>query len=1022
MGRCSYCGRRAELAHGTCPAPLASPRPGLPRDLRVPGYRLERVLGGGGFGLVVLAEAEGGAHVALKLALPEAHAALAQLEAEAVALHGIGAPAVPVLLDRGSLEGGGAWLALELIEGETLARRLATAGGPLPAAEFAALAPRMLRALERVHEAGFLHLDFKPENVLLAGDGARLVDLGLARPEGSPARSGGYAGTPEWMAPEQWDGQADVRADIYAAGVVLFEMLTGRVPFFGSRAEVEQAHRALRPPRPSDFARVPAAVEELVLRCLGKKRAGRPRSARALREELEAALRDPTFAAGGAGAGAAAKAEGAAAAADRMLPVVFFRPTRDAGAVLAALRALGGEVAHLSRGRCVAAFPCADEPPRRAVVAAEELVEAGICVRALVDLAAVRVQERPHAPTRLASDRFLRDESYPNDGDPRGALVAQPVADLLPSARWESTSRAGCLRRAAARETGAATVLRLGAGPLVGREELLAELLAGARLTVGGAGPAVVSVIAEAGYGKSHLCATLAERLRAQLSGADVLEMRVREPVAGGEGATLRALTAAALGLDRAADEGLARARCEAELGAGRWPVVASALGLLPPGEASPQGAAAAPGALRSLWMRAAGEALRRRAGRRPLCLLLDDAQFADDAALDALEDAARSDLAAPIWICALGRPAFAAARGSFGARAAVRRTHRLGELDPASAAELCRRLLAPAREVPDREVAQLVELAQRVPLRLIELTRALHRAGLVREQPGGGGVQLAAGALERLPPLPLLDWTAAAELDALPPDLASHLRFVALLGREVSPKEIEGVAAALERVGWRELRLDPGVATARLLSAGALVSTREGTVRFRHALQREAVAASAPAQMRGPVHRAAALYYAARTGLAPAVRAPLLALHLAASGETERAAVLYLRLAEQGRARHEHFEAETAFGRALALLPRQDRACRLAALRGRAGARLRLGRLHDALADFAHARRLACELGDVAARLELLLDEAAAHDCEGDPLRSGARLEEAAALAAQTVLIAAGGGKAEPSGPRRCG
>src|SRR3977135_1983450 len=101
-------------------------------------------------------------------------------------------------------------------------------------------------------------------------------------------------------------------------------MLSGRVPFFGTRAEVEQAHRALRPPRPSDFARVPVAVEELVLRCLGKERTGRPAAARALREELEAALHDRTFAADGAGARAAAPAERAAAAADRILPLVFF--------------------------------------------------------------------------------------------------------------------------------------------------------------------------------------------------------------------------------------------------------------------------------------------------------------------------------------------------------------------------------------------------------------------------------------------------------------------------------------------------------------------------------------------------------------------------------------------------------------------------------------------------------------------------------------------------------------------------
>src|SRR5439155_11629187 len=99
--------------------------------------------------------------------------------------------------------------------------------------------------------------------------------------------------------------------------------------------------------------------------------------------------------------------------------------------------------------------------------------------------------------------------------------------------------------------------------------------------------------------------------------------------------------------------------------------------------------------------MRAAGEVLRARAQRQPICLVLDDAQFADDTALDALEYATLAEGKAPLFICALGRPSFLEARRSFGERAARQGTHHLGPLPPPQAAELCRRLLAPAENVP---------------------------------------------------------------------------------------------------------------------------------------------------------------------------------------------------------------------------------------------------------------------------------------------------------------------------------
>jgi serine/threonine protein kinase len=236
----------------------------------VPGFRVGGLLGHGGFGAVFAAARVGdGATGALKVVRAGVAGARTQLEREAEALRAIGPPAVPALLGQGVLADGSPYLAMELVEGPSLAERLSASGGALPPAELAGAVLAALDALARLHAAGFAHGDLKPENVLLGGQPptARLIDLGLAvrlgAAAGEPATA--LAGSPEYMSPEQCQGlPPDARSDVYAAGALLLELATGRPPFFGPAAEVRHAHVNLRPPRPGTLGAMPPALAEAI--------------------------------------------------------------------------------------------------------------------------------------------------------------------------------------------------------------------------------------------------------------------------------------------------------------------------------------------------------------------------------------------------------------------------------------------------------------------------------------------------------------------------------------------------------------------------------------------------------------------------------------------------------------------------------------------------------------------------------------------------------------------------------------
>ena len=185
------------------------------------------------------------------------------------------------------------FLAMELLQGESLDKRLAR--GPLELADALRVGLEILSAMEAVHRQGLVHRDLKPSNVFLTGTGAKLLDFGLARSFDRPGaagsdltRTGQIVGTPRYMSPEQLRGEPllDARADLFAFGAILYEMLSGRRAFdAASEADLIAQILQENPPALGGSPAV-AAVDRVIRRALAKKRGERPPSAEAMAREL----------------------------------------------------------------------------------------------------------------------------------------------------------------------------------------------------------------------------------------------------------------------------------------------------------------------------------------------------------------------------------------------------------------------------------------------------------------------------------------------------------------------------------------------------------------------------------------------------------------------------------------------------------------------------------------------------------------------------------------------------------------
>ncbi|HEX5271534.1 MAG TPA: serine/threonine-protein kinase, partial [Gemmataceae bacterium] len=280
-----------------------------PPDVNVRGYEILGVLGRGGMGVVYKARhIKFDRLVALKMILAGDHAAAAETVrflAEARAVARLQHPNIVQVHETGEQDGR-PYLALELVEGGSLAARLKQ---HTPSdKEAAQLVATLAEAVRHAHERGVVHRDLKPANVLLTADGTpKVADFGLAKTLGAGEHtvSGTVLGTPGYMAPEQAAGARDVgpAADVYALGAILYEMLTGRRPFQGETfVEALLLVQDQPPERPRVHnPRVDRSLEAICLKCLAKDPRERYPSAEALADDLNAYLRgEPVHADGGA--------------------------------------------------------------------------------------------------------------------------------------------------------------------------------------------------------------------------------------------------------------------------------------------------------------------------------------------------------------------------------------------------------------------------------------------------------------------------------------------------------------------------------------------------------------------------------------------------------------------------------------------------------------------------------------------------------------------------------------------------
>jgi serine/threonine protein kinase len=261
-------------------------------------YELRKEIGSGGMGEVWLAhDRELDRAVALKFQGPRGDQVRFEREAHAAA--GLSHPNIVRIYDYGTAEGR-PYLVLEHLPGGTLANRLESKG-PLDDFETHAVAHDIAAALAHAHAAGIVHRDLKPSNVIFDEHGhAKLTDFGIARSSREPTMTGagGFLGTAAYMAPEQASGETSVgpAADVYSFGVILFQMLTGRLPFEADNLlQLARKHRMSPPPavhtvRPD----VPGHLAALVAQALRKNPAARPQDGASLLHALDPAMERET--------------------------------------------------------------------------------------------------------------------------------------------------------------------------------------------------------------------------------------------------------------------------------------------------------------------------------------------------------------------------------------------------------------------------------------------------------------------------------------------------------------------------------------------------------------------------------------------------------------------------------------------------------------------------------------------------------------------------------------------------------
>ena len=892
-----------------------------PGDLVGERFELRALVGRGGMGEVWRARdrADGGT-VAVKLMRFESERGAQRFAREAGVLGSLQHPGIVRYVAHGASGAGERYLAMEWLEGEDLAARLARER--LTIGESVEVARRVAEALAVAHAHQVVHRDVKPSNVFLVGgqaDGVRVLDFGIARrlgaQDGAPTGTGIAIGTVGYMAPEQarGAGSVDARADVFALGCVLYECVAGRAAFEGGHAVAVLMKVLLdEPPRLADARPdAPASLDALVGRTLSKEPSGRPANGAALARELAALdlgalpaehgaarLRPPALGRGEQRLMTIVLAKGALAAAAGTDATVSAAGPTDAsapaeaptvesrtGALAEAVRsaaAQGARVESLADGSVIAVVRGAGAVTDLAARAAR------------VALALRRAL--PGAPMSMAT----------GGGDEAGRLPAGEVAEraaiLVGAARPGGGVRlddvsAGLLDlrfhvsgddsglelvRERAQPSAARTLLGRPA-PFVGRERPMAVLAGLYDECVAESVARAALLLGPAGIGKSRLGHEFLGRLAAHATPPQVWVGRADERGRGGAFDLLRASIRDAAGIHE--DEPIAlqlqklRARVARNVAADSRERVAVFLAEMI-GAPSPDGgdvalAAARDDALlmgdqmRTAWQ----DFLRAEAGAGPVVLVLEDLHWGDLPTVKLLDLALRNVADRPWMVLATARPEV---REVFPELWTERALHevRLDPLSPRAGASLVRAVLG--ETLSAERVARIVSLAEGNALGLEEFVRAA-----------------AAGSTADVPAS--VTAMAMARLGALDEEARRLLRAASVFGQVFwagAVARLLGAPAAGEVARWLGWLEEREVLESR--GEGRFAGEREYA--FRHVVAAEAAYAMLTDADRALGHRLAGEWLE-EAGERSAV---VVATHYETGGARERAAPWFLRAADQ--------------------------------------------------------------------------------------------------------------------------